>query len=108
MPDRKSVIMIIRFSKLKGMKWIYALLALIVSTFVSAQIATINDKNGYTNVRAEPKPDATVIHRIQDTDIFAYEEDQKSPEWVKVFIPKNKYSIGCTERDHIVGFIHSS
>src|SRR5688572_8792531 len=90
------------------MKWIYAILTLIVTTSVSAQVATINDKDGYTNVRVEPKPDATVIHKIQDTDIFMYEEDEKSPEWVQVFIPKNKYSIGCTEPGHIVGFIHSS
>ncbi len=87
----------------------YFAFLLIFSVQLSAQIAIIQDKDGFSNVRAQPNAKAQIIYVLHDNEMFEYNtEDEKTP-WVKVFIRKNKFDIHPWAEDNsIIGYIHRS
>ena len=90
------------------MKKLAVLIAIILSAAISeAQVAIINDKDGYTNVREQPNTQAEVIHRINSNEVFWY-SDEEQGEWIKIYVPKNDFSFGSTQTDFVEGFIHKS
>ncbi len=88
----------------------------LITNMAIGQVAIIQDEDGFTNVRAEPNGQAAVIHRIYDNEVFWYdnevfwddEEINKYQDWVSVYVPKSKYSLGCSQQALIIGFIHKS
>ncbi len=76
------------------------------SNFVFGQIALIQDKDGYTNVRQEPNSSSSIIHKIYENEVFWYEDEVQ--DWISVNIPKNRYSLGCSDSDIVFGWIHKS
>lgn len=74
------------------------------------QVATIQDSDGWTNVRNSPDGKSEIIQRVYENEVFwyDYEETEKEKEWISIYIPKNDYSLGKSEPDYIVGFIHKS
>ena len=74
------------------------------------QVAIIRDEDGFTNVRSEPDGQSEVIHKIYNNEVFWYdnEEVDKHQDWVSVYIPKSKYSMGCSGLDALIGYIHRS
>lgn len=74
------------------------------------QVATIQDPDGWTNVRKAPDGKSEVIHKVYENEVFWYdfEPTDKEQEWISIYIPKNNYSLGKSEPNFIVGFIHKS
>lgn len=75
---------------------------------LSAQVATIQDQDGWTNVREKPTIQSEVIYKILENDVFWYyatsTHDQSSR--VEVRIPKDKFFSQNQETAYITGFIH--
>lgn len=60
-------------------KVISCILLIFISINVKGQLAIINDRDGYTNIRESEKPDSRIIGRVFNDDIFLYDnEDTKS------------------------------
>ncbi|RXQ90945.1 hypothetical protein EO244_12635 [Ancylomarina salipaludis] len=74
------------------------------------QVALIKDSDGWTNVRKEPNGNAKVIHKIYGGEVFWYnsESTDKEQDWISIYIPKNKFSLGNSDPTEIEGFIHKS
>ncbi|WP_291870405.1 SH3 domain-containing protein [Maribacter sp.] len=75
------------------------------------QVATIEDKDGYTNVREEPNAKSKIVYQIKKGEVFWFaEEDYYSKEidWIQVEISKNNYSLECGSLDGLQGFVHKS
>lgn len=53
------------------------------------QKATINDPDGYTNVRLKPSKDADIVTRIYDGEVFLFEP--YNDKWVKVFDEEGRF-----------------
>jgi len=82
---------------------------LLISTAI-AQVGLINDKDGYTNVRENPDIKSKVIYKIKDYELFLfYDYDtNESDNWIKVYIPKNKYALAYEGLAGLTGYIHKS
>ena len=93
------------------MKNLILLIALLLSSVIAtAQVAIIQDKDGYTNVREKPNGQSPIIHKLYSNEAFWYDynEGHDTGEWIPVFIPKNAFSFNSTELSYIEGFIHKS
>lgn len=88
---------------------IYITLTLGLS-FAAAQYSTIQDPDGWTYVRSEPRGDAPIIHKVYENEVF-YSDGEPTvehPQWVAVSIPQNDYALGPNWPTRITGYIHSS
>jgi hypothetical protein len=74
------------------------------------QVATIQDPDGWTNVRKAPDGKSEVILKVYKNEVFwyDYEKTDQEQEWISIYIPKNDYCLGKSEPNYIVGFIHKS
>lgn len=93
------------------MKNLIILIALLLTTVIAtAQVAIIQDKDGYTNVREKPNGQSPIIHKLYNNEAFwyDYEEGHDTNEWIPIYIPKNAFSLNSTELSYIEGFIHKS
>lgn len=85
-------------------------LSSILSTF--AQVAIINDPDGFTNVRLEPNSNSEIIHVLKENEMFLYDYNfTLEDEWINVYIPKNKFIDNLNfsnNSDYLFGFIHIS
>lgn len=85
---------------------------LTVLTFQIAvgQVATIQDPDGWTKVRKAPDRQSEIIHKVYENEVFwyDYEPTDQEQEWISIYIPKNNYSLGKSDPNFIVGFIHKS
>lgn len=86
----------------------FTLIVMISNLF--GQVGVINDKDGFTNLREAPNIKSKVLYKIQDYELFLYEPEDLgvNAQWIKVYIPKNKYTLGCDEADNLIGYIHKS
>ena len=87
------------------------LLAFALTTHLStAQIATIIDADGWTNVRKEANNNSEVIYKVREGQLFWYdfEFDFQNSTWVEVIIPEDKYCTNGYEGNSIVGYVHKS
>jgi hypothetical protein len=91
------------------MKYVILYFFLIISSFAFAQVAIIRDADGFSNVRNDRSSTSKVLYELKTDVVFFYSEEyyDKSVEWVKVFIPKNKFSFDCPSK-YLEGFIHKS
>lgn len=71
-------------------------------------MALISDPDGWTNLRKGPEVTSEVILKIAEGEIFWYNQENTSGDWVEVYYPKNKYSLHFGYADAIEGFIHRS
>lgn len=75
-----------------------------------AQLALINDPDGYTNLRTGPGVQSEIIAQVPDGYVFFYNYDHiaKEDPWVEVFIAKDPFSLGAMESADRIGFVHRS
>ncbi|MEL6629256.1 MAG: hypothetical protein AAFQ92_27305 [Bacteroidota bacterium] len=73
-----------------------------------AQVATIKDPDGWTNVRSAPNRTADIIHKVYENDVFWYYIENSDQDWVQVYIPKDDYCMRATNQPDMVGYIHKS
>ena len=79
-----------------------------------SQVAIIQDKDGYTNVRKEAGVHSEVIYQLKDNEVFFYyeqsfDENVDDSKWVYVMIPRNKFSIITNyDNPYYYGYIHRS
>ena len=93
------------------MKIVLSIILTVLTIEISfGQVATIQDPDGWTNVRKSPDGKSEIIQRVYENDLFwyDYEEADQQKEWISIYIPKNDYSLGKSEPGYIVGFIHKS
>lgn len=92
------------------MKFFFLTLAIFCFTFTaSAQLAIIQDEDGYTNLRYQPASDAPILTQIKANHVFWYEEPESSEtEWIKVHVSKDRFTLGCFEYSVTTGYIHRS
>jgi hypothetical protein len=92
------------------MKIVLIILTILTSQISFGQVATIKDPDGWTNVRKAPDGKSDIILRIYENEVFwyNYEETNEEQDWISIYIPKNNYSLGKSNPDFIVGFIHKS
>ena len=88
---------------MKPVLFVFCLLFTCLS--LSAQIAIIDDPDGYTNVRAEPNGKADIIHQIRENEIFWVDDSRSYSEWVPILIPKHDFAFS---RETLSGYIHQS
>ena len=74
------------------------------------QVATIQDLDGWANVRKAPDGQSEIILRIYENEVFwyDYEATDKEQDWISIYIPKNDFCLDKSEPNYIVGFIHKS
>ena len=88
------------------------IIILTISIFQTSigQVATIQDPDGWTNIRLKPSIQSEVIHKVYESEVFwyDYEDEDDGQEWIRVYLPKNDYSLGKSESDWIAGYIHNS
>ena len=82
------------------------IIILFLGKWVFGQVAIIKDKDGFTNVRKLPDSQSEILFKIKDSEVFSYEESEN--DWIKVYVPKNKYHLNCDEQDNLIGYIHKS
>ena len=51
------------------------------------QLAIINDKDGFVNIRKDKSSNSEIIGRIFDGDIFKVAADNENEEWWDFFYP---------------------
>ena len=92
------------------MKKLLTIILVILTINSIAQVAIINDNDGFTNVREKASMSSKVIYKLKDNKVFWYDYSEKndSSDWVVVYVPKNDFSFGCTDFEFLVGFIHKS
>jgi len=88
----------------------YLIVFLFVTNLMYTQVAIVEDEDGFVNVMLKPSTDSEVIHKLHVGKVFFYGEDyyEESSQWVTVYIPKNIYSLNCTNSEFLEGFIHKS
>ncbi|NJB72035.1 hypothetical protein GGR42_002526 [Saonia flava] len=93
------------------MKYLIGILFFTTSLNLFGQVAIINDKDGFTNVRLKPQQNSEIIYNLKTNQVFWFgEEDFYSDnvDWIMVEITKNKYSIECGSLDNLIGYVHKS
>lgn len=92
------------------MKYLLIFCLVITSFTAFGQVAIIEDKDGYTNIRQEPYANSKIIYQIKVGQVYWHGEDyyDKSKDWVTVYFPKNNYSITANPDDFVKGYIHKS
>lgn len=93
------------------MKIILTIVLTVLTIQISfGQIATIQDPDGWTNVRKSPDGKAEIIQRVYENEVFWYDYEQtdQEQEWISIYLPKNDYSLEKSAPNYIVGFIHKS
>lgn len=94
-----------------SVKKLILLVAFLFTTDIAtAQVAIIQDKDGFTNVREKPNGQSPIIHKLYSNEAFWYnfENGHDTNEWIPVFIPKHSFSLSSTQPDYIEGYIHKS
>lgn len=93
------------------MKIVQTIILTVLTIQISfGQVATIQDPDGWTNVRNAPDGKSEIIQKVYENEVFwyDYEETDQEQEWISIYIPKNDYSLEKSEPSYIVGFIHKS
>ncbi len=93
------------------MKIVLTIILTVLTIQISfGQVATIQDTDGWTNVRKSPDGKSEIIQRVYENEVFwyDYEEADQEQEWISIYLPKNDYSLEKSEPSYIVGFIHKS
>ena len=77
---------------------------------MQAQVALIDDADGYTNLRERPSVQGAIIAQVPDGYVFFYNHDHIAQEdpWVEVFVAKDPFSLGSMESGDRIGFVHRS
>jgi hypothetical protein len=108
--------------KMIHMKISAILILMIVSVnCLFGQLAIINDKDGFVNIRKDKSSNSEIIGRVFDGDIFMVAADNETDEWWDIFYSVRLDSIEKYKRDYykknglvkdnelyIQGFIHKS
>lgn len=81
---------------------------LLIAPDILGQFAIINDKDGYTNLRENADIKSKTIYKLHNYELFLYEDSHDNSDWIKVFVPKNKYSLDCDGFSYLIGYIHRS
>lgn len=90
-------------------RYLLFILILVFSAQAFAQVAIIQDKDGYTNVRKEPNAKSEIIYVLHDDELFEYNIEDDTSKWIKVFIRKNKFDIHpWAKNNDLIGYIHRS
>lgn len=89
---------------------LFCLFLLLAFLDVQAQVATIQDPDGWTNVRSEPDGESAVLRRLNEGELFWYdfEYNAKSSNWIEVTIPEEQYCLGRYQTKMTTGYIHIS
>lgn len=90
-------------------KILSSLIALGFALHATAQMAVIQDKDGYTNVRQEPNGTSKIIHKINDGEVIYIGE--QTNHWTEVqFHPTEigKFSEDLIRRGTVRGYVHRS
>jgi hypothetical protein len=81
------------------MKPILICLLFVLTLSAKGQIATINDPDGFTNVRAGKGANTKVIGKLVTGDMFLYSCEDKKDQWAEIF---------CNGKTYLQGYIHIS
>jgi len=101
-------------------KYILTLLFLFTA-HINAQLAIINDTDGYINVRYDKNANSKIVGRLFNDDAFLYYKDEENDEWIDVYYnvtlsqlepeKRNYYIKECNVNGdslYITGYIHKS
>ncbi len=74
------------------------------------QVATIQDSDGWTNVRKESNGQSEIIYRINEGELFwfDFEFESNNTDWIEIYIPKDKFCTHGYNGEMTTGFIHKS
>ena len=86
------------------MKIIITILTFLITQLSFGQVATIQDPDGFTNIRKAANGQSEIIHKIYQGEVFwyNYEAIEEDKQWIPVYIPQND------SLHEIEGFIHIS
>jgi hypothetical protein len=66
------------------------LLLFLISINTFGQLATIVDKDGYTNVRKDKDINSAIVGRLYNEDVFLYDsfhlESKPNDEWIEISV----------------------
>ena len=83
-------------TNLKNMK---RLILTLVITFavnlIFAQVATVQDEDGWTNLRSEPNGKSSILYEVKEGELFWYdfEYNPNESDWIRVYIPEDKLTL---------------
>ena len=70
-----------------------------------AQVAIIDDPDGYTNVRLEPNSNSEIIYVLKENEMFFYKSKSTKNNFTKVYIPNDNH---IKDFETIDGYIQNS
>ena len=91
-------------------RWYLILISCLVFSSLSGQVAILQDTEEYYSVRFQQNSKSKIIYNLKTDVAFFYSIDyyhDEESEWVKIFIPKNKYSLACN-KEYLEGFVPKS
>jgi hypothetical protein len=77
-------------------------LSCVIALVAQGQLAVINDPDGFTNVRAGKGVSTKITGKFFNGDVFLYNEDDKTAEWIQVFYNPEK----SVSTHDMQGYIH--
>lgn len=98
------------YNRVHRLKVLLLIFLLSLGQLLKAQLAVIQDDDGYSNLRAEPWGEAEILHRIPHNYVFWYDPEPipTVEDWVRVMVPRDPYSFSCSAEPELVGYLHRS
>jgi hypothetical protein len=88
------------------------LLLLLFSIEINGQLATIHDKDGYTNVRNGKDKNSTIVGRLFNEDVFLYDSFHlnsfPNEEWIEIYQNLSLDKIESFKRDFYIDSLNRS
>jgi hypothetical protein len=86
------------------------LLLVFLSINAYGQLATIDDKDGYTNVRKEKDKNSSIVGRLYNEDVFLYDsfhhDSNPNEEWIEIYQNVSLDKIESLKRDFYINTLH--
>ncbi|MDP9047487.1 MAG: hypothetical protein M3N14_05070 [Bacteroidota bacterium] len=95
------------------MKLFFVFALILLTTVAKAQLAVINDPDGFVNVRDGKSSNSKIVGKLYNNEAFLFDGESENDQWINVFFEgKNllnyNSSANNAERVYVTGYIHKS
>lgn len=93
------------------MKHLLSLLTLIsINSITWSQVATVQDSDGWTNVREKPNGNSRIINRIHEGEVYwyAFDDEGSDSNWSEIYYLTDSTDYYFSMGNYSIGYIHRS